>query len=146
MSQLHAAGFAVTAVTRSKASSSLPSFPPDVAVKEVDFSSPASLAAVLDGQDAVVSTLGLGAILGGQQAALAEAAAAPGSSVRRFVPSEFGVDTRNVPIPNMRALLTAKVKAREDLEEKARLNPEFSWTALSVGYFFDWVRRLAVPS
>ena len=134
MAELVKAGFTVTALTRdaSKAEAKLPS---EVAVKQVDYTSVDNLKEALAGQDAVVSVLGTMAV--GGQTPLADAAVAAG--IKRFIPSEFGVNTRKAigkPIGNV---LSAKIKFVDYLEEKAKANPGFSWTGLSIGLFFDYV-------
>jgi uncharacterized protein YbjT (DUF2867 family) len=86
---LLAAGFEVTVLTRE---GSTHSFPASVAVKHVDYDSLDSLVNALQGQDAVVSTLGSIA-LQEQQLLLVEAAVK--AHVKRFIPSEFGSNTVN---------------------------------------------------
>jgi uncharacterized protein YbjT (DUF2867 family) len=90
LSQLLAANFTVTVLTRHN-STSTPTFPPTVTVHPVDYDSIDSPTTALKGQDAVISTLGSLAI--SVQTRLIDAALASG--VRRFIPSEFGCDTRN---------------------------------------------------
>ncbi|KAK8023720.1 hypothetical protein PG993_011786 [Apiospora rasikravindrae] len=83
------AGFTVVALAR--AESTTTALPDGVAaVRRVDFTSLEDLTGALEGQDAVVSVIGTMAV--GQQRVLVEAAARAG--VGRFVPSEYGLDTR----------------------------------------------------
>ncbi len=114
--------------------------PAGVALKQVDYTSVAELTEVLKGQDAVVSTLGSFAV--GGQTPLADAALAAG--VKRFIPSEFGVNTRKAIGTPLGGVLGAKIKLVDHLDELAKANPGFSWTGISIGLFFDWV-RIGVP-
>lgn len=112
-------------------------FPSGVAVKTVDYDDPESLKAALTGQDAVVSVLASAAV-GPQQQKLADAAYAVG--VKRFIPSEFGLNTRKLQGLSVGKILTGKTKLVDDLQSKAEANPQFSWTGVSTGLFFDLVR------
>ncbi|KAK9791307.1 hypothetical protein SCARD494_07849 [Seiridium cardinale] len=130
--ELLSQGFTVTALTRTSSSSI---FPPGVSVKKVDdFGSISSLAAALQGQDAVVSTIATMAV--GDQNVLVDAAIAAG--VKRFVPSEYGINTRTMGKEGIGAILSAKTKLGDYLIEKAAQNESFSWTGLSTGSFLDW--------
>jgi uncharacterized protein YbjT (DUF2867 family) len=127
-----AAGFKVTAISRE---SSTATFPDGVTVKKVDFDSLESLKAGLAGLDAVVSVAATVAV--GTQKAVIDAAFASG--VRRFIPSEYGVNTRGVQGTALGTILGGKTAIVDYLIEKSKENPEFSWTGLSTGLFFDWV-------
>lgn len=61
------------------------------------------------------------------------------AGVKRFIPSEFGINTRKVQGTTIGKILAGKVAVVDYLAEKARENPGFSWTGLSTGLFFDWV-------
>jgi putative NADH-flavin reductase len=130
--ELLAAGFSVTALTRP---SSTATFPDGVTVKKVDYESSDSLKEAFAGQDAVVSAIATPAV-GGQQI-IVDAALAAG--VKRFIPSEFGINTRIVGGTPIGKILTGKVGTVDYLASKAKENPDFSWTGLSTGLFFDWV-------
>lgn len=111
-------------------------FPQTAKVQRVDYDSKASLVAALQGQDAVVSTMG-GAALAKQQL-LIEAAIEAG--VRRFLPSEFGSDTTN---PKAAALpvFRAKIETRKTLADRAAAaDPagSFSYTVLVTGPLLGW--------
>ncbi|KAL2260103.1 hypothetical protein VTK26DRAFT_6007 [Humicola hyalothermophila] len=131
--ELVAAGFTVTGVTREASTNSTPKFPDGLEVKSVDYSSFDALKAAFTGQDAVVSVVGTTAI--GVQKTAIDAALAAG--VKRFIPSEFGVNTRRVRGTPMGKILAGKIAIVDYLEELAKANPEFSWTGLSTGLFFD---------
>lgn len=69
------------------------------------------------------------------QQAIIDAAVAAG--VKRFIPSEFGTDTRRVPGTPIGKILAGKVAIVDYLKTKE--SETFSWTALATGMFFDWV-------
>lgn len=116
-------------------SSNSPKFPAGVDVKTVDFASLDALKAAFAGQDAVVSVVGAPGV-GGQTVAIDAAVAA---GVKRFIPSEFGVNTRKVRGTPMGSVLAGKIAIVDYLQEKVEGNEGFSWTGLSTGLFFDWV-------
>lgn len=122
----------MTAFTRENSTAT---FPPDVVVKKVDYQSVESLTAALEGQDAVVSTIATVAV--GGQTPLVDAAIA--AKVKRFIPSEFGINTRKIDNTGIGAILQTKVKTLDYIIEKSKENPWFTWTGISSGIFFDWV-------
>ncbi|KAI0392737.1 NAD(P)-binding protein [Xylariaceae sp. FL0594] len=127
------AGFKVTVFTRSE-SSTQHTFPESVAVKPVDYSSVDSLASTLQGQDALVSTLGPPGLQ--NQLNLIEAAAKAG--VRRFIPSEFGSDTLH-PRTSKLPVFADKVVVRQALEKEAAKGTGYlTYTAIITGPFLDW--------
>lgn len=126
-------------MTRASSSSVLPS---DVEAKEVNFDSQESIIEALSGQDAVISTIGTLAV----SAQLALIDAAVSADVKRFIPSEFGVDTRLVAGTKLESLLVGKIKVIEYLKEKAQRHDSFSWTALATGSLFEFVRRSTPPN
>ena len=125
-------GFNVTALTRQDSTST---FPDGVHVHKTDYDSESSLAEAFKGQDAVVSVIATAAL--GSQSKIIEAAAQAG--VKRFIPSEFGVNVLKLEDGGMKKILGAKVKARELLEKIAAGNKDFTWTGISTNLFFDWV-------
>ncbi|KAF5602573.1 isoflavone reductase [Fusarium pseudocircinatum] len=129
--ELVAAGFSVTVLTRQP---STVAFPPGAIVRRIDFDSPERLTKVFSGQDAVVSLIAPGGI--GEQKKVIDAAIDAG--VKRFLPSEFGVNTRTATGAISKAL-AAKIGVTEYLITKSKENPSFTWTGLSTGVFFDWV-------
>lgn len=127
----------MTAVTREGSAAAASRFPDGVDVRTVpDYGSFDSLRAALDGHDAVVSVVGTAAVPA-QRTAIDAALAA---GVRRFVPSEFGLHTRKARGTPIGDLLQAKIAIVDYLEQVAAQNPGFTWTGLSTGLFFDWVR------
>ncbi|RYP93259.1 hypothetical protein DL770_000634 [Monosporascus sp. CRB-9-2] len=129
--ELLKAGYKVTVFAREDSTST---FPSEVPVRKVDYGSVESLKPALKGQDAVVSTLATIAV--GSQNPLIDAAVEAG--VKRFIPSEFGINTRIVEGTAIGQLLQGKIKTVDYLEEKSKANPGFTWTGVSSGLFFDW--------
>ncbi|KAK0118458.1 hypothetical protein ONS95_012743 [Cadophora gregata] len=127
-------GFTVTVLTRLESKAT---FPPGVKVHRTDYDSASSLADALTSQDAVVSTIATAAL--GQQLKIIDAAVKAG--VKRFIPSEFGVNTQKVT-GNIAKILGAKLAAQEQLKKAAAENPNFSWTGISTSMFFDWGLRV----
>ena len=102
-------------------------------VAPVDYESLDSLTRALQGQDAVVSTLGSAAA--SVQLNLIEAASKVGA--KRFIPSEFGSDTQN---PKTAALpvFKDKLKVQKVLEETAATPSGMTYTLVCNGIFLDW--------
>jgi hypothetical protein len=128
---LISANFTVTAITRP---TSTHTFPSGIRVHKTDFTSSESLAEAFKGQDAVVSAIATAAL--GEQIQIIDAAAKAG--VKRFIPSEFGIDTRNLE-GGIGKILALKTQTREYLEEVAREKEGFTWTGVATSLFFDWV-------
>ncbi|KAI8189702.1 Aspyridones efflux protein apdF [Colletotrichum sp. SAR 10_86] len=127
-------GFTVTAISRT---SSTATFPAGVAVRKADLSSVESLTAALAGQDAVVSAIStVAAVVKGAQDPLVDAAVAAG--VKRFIPSEYGLNTRNLKGEILGDWLIAKTEAVDYLIEKAKAHEGFTWTGIGTSLFFDW--------
>ncbi|KAK4445551.1 hypothetical protein QBC34DRAFT_413025 [Podospora aff. communis PSN243] len=138
--ELVSAGFDVTGITREGSSNSTLKYPETLAVKQVDYTSFDSLKSAFDGQDAVVSVVATLAVP--SQKTAVDAAVAAG--VKRFIPSEFGINTRKLEGKAIGKILASKIGIVDYLDEKAKENPGFTWTGLSTGLFFDW--GLAVGS
>ncbi|KAK6843058.1 Isoflavone reductase-like protein IRL [Apiospora arundinis] len=131
---LQEAGFHVMALSRADS----PSTPPaGVVVKKVDYGSPEALKEALIGQDALVSVIATTAT--GEQYPFIDAAIAAG--VKRIIPSEFGINTRTVPHPGLKAMLQSKIKLVDYLQEKSRENPNLTWTGISNSFFFDTIKK-----
>jgi hypothetical protein len=128
--------FAVTAITRSDSATK---FPADIDVKKVDFKSEASLTTALEGQDALVCVIATMAT--GEQIRLVDTAVA--AKVKRFIPSEYGLNTRTVGASTkLGKMLGTKIKTVDYLIAKTEQFSWFSWTGLGNNLFFDWVRNL----
>ncbi|KAI1075683.1 nmrA-like family protein-like protein [Whalleya microplaca] len=128
LDQLVRDGFEVTVLTRKGGNHS---FPASVKVAEVDYDSLGSLIGVLEGQDAVVSALGFGAMQ--QQLALIQAAIKAG--VKRFIPSEFGSNIESEKSAHF-PVFQGKKAAREALE-KAAASSSITYTLIGTGPFLD---------
>jgi nucleoside-diphosphate-sugar epimerase len=130
----HPARYNVTAVTRD---TSKASFPPGVKVVASDLSNE-SLQAIFKGQDAIVSCVPGPATL--RQKEMIDIAISLG--VRRFLPSEFGMNSahpeaaKHVPGIGPKVEVTEYLKSKED---------QISWTAVIVGSFLDWSLRMRNP-
>lgn len=133
--ELLAAGFSVTGVTREASTNSTPKFPDTVPVKSVDYTSFDALKAAFKNQDAVVSVVGAPGVPA-QKTAIDAAIAA---GVKRFIPSEFGINTREVRGTSIGKILAGKIAIVDYLEEKVKEGVDLTWTGLSTGLFFDWV-------
>ncbi|KAI1179602.1 NAD(P)-binding protein [Nemania sp. FL0916] len=123
------AGFKVTVLTRQGTTHT---FPESVTVKQVDYDSVDSLTSALEGQDALVSTLGFVAL--SKQQNILEAAIK--AHVKRFLPSEFGCDTehpKNAKLP----VFADKVVFQKAIAKEAA-NGRISYTYIVTGPFFDW--------
>ena len=99
---------------------------------QVDWSSSSSLEEACKSQDAVISTLGY--LAEAEQTRLMEAAVAAG--VKRFIPSEFGVDLLNEKGKAL-PVFAGKVAAQKYLEGKAKAG-EITYTFLANGLYLDW--------
>lgn len=128
---LVSSGFDVTVISRSESSST---FPPSVRVENVDYNSEAELANAVKGQDAIVSTIATPALPVQQK--IIDAAVKAG--VKRFIPSEFGINTTKID-GGVAKILTGKIQVQEQLKKAATENKGFSWTGVSTNLFFDWV-------
>lgn len=126
----------MTAISRE---SSEAIFPVDVQLRKANFTSLGSLTKALAGQDAVVCTIATSEA--GNQKILADAAVAAG--VRRFIPSEFGFNTRlgkiSHPVVAKLPYMVEKKETVDYLEELAAKNSGFTWTGLATNMWLDWV-------
>jgi len=126
------AKFNVTVLTRHESDKT---FPSGARVQKIDYSSAQSLAEGFKNQDAVVSVVAGPAIP--LQSSIIDAAVKAG--VKRFIPSEFGINTRSlVEGSGIRKILDGKIKSVDHLEAVAAANPNFTWTGLATSMFFDW--------
>lgn len=124
--------FNTTILSREGSSST---FPSGVKVLRANYDSVDSLKQAFQGQDAVISLVGGGAL--GDQNKLIDASIAAG--VKRFIPSEFGSNTTD---PRTRAIVPvfeAKLKTVEYLKSK---QDSISWTGIVTGPFFDWGHKV----
>jgi len=103
-----------------------------VHIVQAKFDDKHSLVHAFKGADAVISTVG-GAVFS-EQVLLIDAAIEAG--VKRFVPSEFGVDATNPKIGS-HPVFGAKVKVQQHLEEAAK-HGKITYTLIATGAFADW--------
>ncbi|KAL7625253.1 hypothetical protein AAE478_004469 [Parahypoxylon ruwenzoriense] len=121
-------GFKVTALTRKGGNHA---FPSSVTVAEIDYESPETLVKALEGQDAVVSTVGFDGLE--QQVPLIQAAAKAG--VKRFIPSEYGGDAENEKALELPIFRVKKVVS--DALKKEAASGSLTYTLISTGPFLD---------
>ncbi|OPB43793.1 CipA oxidoreductase [Trichoderma guizhouense] len=135
INELLKAGHHVTALSRSisSGSSKLPKHP-NLDIVEVDYDSVPSLTAALQNHNVVIATLPVDTPIGSQDT-LIDAAVAAG--VSRFFPAEFGTDTDNEKCMKL-PVFENKMHALEYLRAKVAKHPNFSYTAICTGAFFDW--------
>jgi uncharacterized protein YbjT (DUF2867 family) len=120
------AGFTVTVLTRTSSSSAI-TFE-GVKISKIDYGSIDSLVEALKGQDAVVSTLNH--LFYEEQTALVDASIKAG--VRRFIPSEYGVD---VSLPTVRNTPYLRAKG---LIQDILIASNMTYSFLYTGPFFEW--------
>ncbi|CZR58425.1 related to 2`-hydroxyisoflavone reductase [Phialocephala subalpina] len=136
ISSLLSSNFTVSVLTRLTSNSTLPStfpstFPSTVTVIRSDYSTP-SLLSAFKNQDAVISAIATFST--SEQISIIDAAVQAG--VKRFIPSEYGIDTQ---VPEVAELLPpAKPKQDTVAHLRAKEGEGMSWTAICVGTFFDW--------
>jgi hypothetical protein len=124
--------FNVTVLSRSSTNN----FPAHVKVAEVDYDKPNSLLQALKGQDAIICTFSFEAIP--SQRLLIDAAIASG--VKRFIPSEFGMNLRNEKARKLPAY-RGRVDIEDYLDEKAP-GTQLTYTIMNCGYILDFgIRR-----
>ncbi|KAK0854797.1 hypothetical protein LTR03_002231 [Friedmanniomyces endolithicus] len=121
--------FDVTVFTRA---SSNHSFPSNVHVANVNYEDVASMTKALQGQDALISTIGFGGAT--LQKHLLDAAIAAG--VKRFLPSEFGCDTHNPRVAAI-PLFRTKLDIDEYMDEKVK-GTGTTYTCVYTNAFLDW--------
>ncbi|KAG4438587.1 hypothetical protein IFR05_005911 [Cadophora sp. M221] len=128
ISALLAGGFTVSVATRE---SSNAKFPSGVTVFNTDYTS-ASLIQAFKGQDAIVSAIATASAQ--QQISIIDAAIIAG--IKRFIPSEYGIDTADPKAADFVPALKPKQDIIKYLQTKQ--DAGLSWTAVVVGSIFDW--------
>ncbi|EHK26740.1 uncharacterized protein TRIVIDRAFT_137438, partial [Trichoderma virens Gv29-8] len=122
------AKFNVSVMSRA---SSKAAFPENVRVYKTDYSE-SSLISALEGHDAVVSTIGGSGLK--EQQKIIDAAIIAG--VKRFIPSEYGIDICHpkaleiVPFFNQKEQINTYLKSKE--------SQGITWTSIATGPFLDW--------
>ncbi|KIW95756.1 uncharacterized protein Z519_02820 [Cladophialophora bantiana CBS 173.52] len=114
-------------------------FPEGVEVHYVDDGLPHDqLVKAMQGQDAVISAIGFGAIV--LEEKLVDAAVE--AKVKRFLPSEYGVNNTNPPARALCPVFDAKGAIIEYLKQKE--SSGLSWTAVPTGLWLDWSLEPAI--
>ncbi|KAM5341836.1 hypothetical protein ACJ41O_014867 [Fusarium nematophilum] len=99
------------------------------------------LVPILQGQDVVIASFPLKDV--SQHIRLAEASEKAG--VKRFIPADFGsCDAQSDEAKRLLKLYRDKDLVREKCVELAAKNPDFSWTSLVCGHFFDFGMRVGL--
>ncbi|KAL7272794.1 hypothetical protein RUND412_004381 [Rhizina undulata] len=135
LSALRASSYHVTVLTRA-GSATRQCLPADVKVVTVDYDNHASVVEALRGQDALVASIASAAL--GLQKKIIDAAVEAG--VKRYIPSEFGSDTRNEKTSKL-AVCKAKVDIREYLEALAK-EGKIEWSGVVNGALLEWGLRV----
>ncbi|KAM6529880.1 hypothetical protein FALCPG4_008007 [Fusarium falciforme] len=129
--ELLASNFNVIALQRP---TSTATFPDGVQVRRVIHDSFDSWRAALEGQDAFISFL----VPPVTEYQILAADAAVAAKVKRFIPSEWGMNTTILRDTIFGKLLSDKTSTQAHLEKLAKENELFSWTGISTGLWFDW--------
>jgi hypothetical protein len=135
---LKAGTFKVTVLSRPTSKST---FPSGVTKLTSDFTSE-SLLSSFKSQDVVIDLIAQASVDSRKQ--FVDAAVSAG--VKRFIPSEFSGNMSNPTNVKIVSLFADRVAVREYLKENAATNPGFSYTTVSTGPFYDWVRNFHEPT
>ncbi|RDW91654.1 hypothetical protein BP5796_02819 [Coleophoma crateriformis] len=123
-----ASQFKVTVLSRS---SSDATFPAGFTIRKTDYSE-SDLVAAFQGQDAVISVVGMGGFT--EQKKFIDAAVAAG--VKRFIPSEFSSNTLSPAVLQLLPVFGQKMEVLEYLKTKEASG--LTWTAIWTALLFDW--------
>ncbi|KAH6682679.1 hypothetical protein B0J14DRAFT_673066 [Halenospora varia] len=125
---LLASNFSVSVLTRETSTST---FPGEVTVYKTDYSQESLLLAFKD-IDAIISAIATFSTH--LQKTIIGAAITAG--VKRFIPSEYGIDTS---VPTIAEFLPPALPKQETIKYLKSQEDKISWTAVCVGGFFDWI-------
>ncbi|KAI1459585.1 NAD(P)-binding protein [Annulohypoxylon moriforme] len=128
------AGFQVTIITRIESDSI---FPNGIPVIKTEYTAE-KLVAALSGQDAVVSVISPSGLQ--LQVALVDAAAAAG--IKRFIVDDFGWGPDFNSLHEFRPMSAQRSVTYEYAKKVSQTNPNFTWTAITVGNPVDWTIEL----
>jgi len=123
--------FTITALKRPGSTSTFPTSP-KLKVVESDYSFD-SLVSAFTGQDAVISIIG--GMGFGEQKGFVDAAVKAG--VKRFFPSEFGINGQSEASKELTPFFAVKQDLLDYLVEKEK--DGLTWTGVICGLLFDWV-------
>jgi hypothetical protein len=124
--------FEITAISRKESEAT---FPPGVALLKTDYSE-TDLETAFKGKDVVISAVGASAF--GEQKKFVDAAVRAG--VKRFIPSEFSVNSQNEAVVQLLPLFGQKKQLIEYLKSKE--TDGLTWTGIATSGLFDWVGLL----
>lgn len=125
---LKAGSHKITAISRVDSTSTVPA---GVEIKRVDYADQSSLVEALQGQDALVITLGVGAPPE-QQTKLIEAAAE--ANVPWVLPNEWGVDASDPSISKDFPFPVGKAQYHKQIEELGKS----SWIGIVCGFWYEY--------
>ncbi|KAJ6178910.1 hypothetical protein N7519_009371 [Penicillium mononematosum] len=120
--------FEITAISRKESEAT---FPPGVTLLKTDYSE-TDLEAAFKGKDVVISAVGASAF--GEQKKFVDAAVRAG--VKRFIPSEFSVNSQNDAVVQLLPLFGQKKELIEYLKSKE--TDGLTWTGIATSGLFDW--------
>ena len=113
--------------------SSMTTYDPSVSVIKVDDNFPHNdLVKALKGQDVVISAIGFFAQA--EQYKIIHAAIE--ASVKRFIPSEWGMDNADIKNQELCPIFARKAEVERYLRSKE--TETFSWTAVATSIWLDW--------
>ncbi|KPI40346.1 uncharacterized protein AB675_7512 [Cyphellophora attinorum] len=132
----YASNFTVTVIARE---SSKTAFPSSVTVLHVPDSLPHDdLVRALRKQDVLISTIGYPAKL--SEFTLIDAAIEAG--VKRFIPSEYGLDNSNPAAQQLSTVFALKGRVQRYLQSKESTG--LTWTAIPTGMWLEWALTPAI--
>ncbi|KAJ5510320.1 hypothetical protein N7453_002423 [Penicillium expansum] len=120
--------FEITVISRKESEAT---FPPGVTLVKTDFSDE-GLEAAFKGKDVVISAVGATAF--GQQKKFVDSAIRAG--VKRFIPSEFSINSQNDAVLQLLPLFGQKKELIEYLKNKE--TDGLTWTGIATSALFDW--------
>ncbi|KAF4771882.1 hypothetical protein N7455_008016 [Penicillium solitum] len=120
--------FEITVISRKESEAT---FPPGVTVLKTDYSDK-DLEAAFKGKDVVISAVGATGF--GEQKKFVDVAIRAG--VKRFIPSEFSVNSQNDAVLQLLPLFGQKKELIEYLKSKE--TDGFTWTGIATSGLFDW--------
>lgn len=95
-----------------------------------------SLVSIFTGEDVVISAVAVGPAIVAQKTMIDAAVAA---GVKRFIPSEYGSSSLDMPLEDFKKLMRPKTQIIEYLRKVASENPAFTWSCISAGASLDIV-------
>ncbi|KAI8818000.1 uncharacterized protein EV422DRAFT_508544 [Fimicolochytrium jonesii] len=125
--------FVVTVLSRESSTSTFPSAAQVIKIPSYD--DKAALIKAFTGQDAVINVVA-GSVSRAAQNRIADAAAEAG--VKRYIPNEFGSETRNPAAWALLPIFEDKYLQTKHAADLAEKHPGFTWTSVITGGFFDW--------